>query len=67
MEDFVVLSILDLQLDQTKHQEQVDKRKIIAYIMLGDTTIDCLVLGSPNASMQDQHAIAADSGGAANQ
>ena len=33
MEDFVVMSILDLQLDQTKHAEQVDKRKIIAYIM----------------------------------
>ena len=53
MEDFVVMSILDLQLDQTKHAEQVDKRKIIAYIMLGDTTIDGLVLGSPNASLQD--------------
>ena len=53
MEDFLVLSILDLRLDQEQH-EQVDKREVIAYIMLGDTCIDSLVLGSPNASLQDQ-------------
>jgi len=52
MEDFLVLSLLDLQLDATKHQ-QVDKREVIAYIMLGETCVDCLVLGSPNASLQD--------------
>lgn len=52
MEDFLVLSLLDLQLDAAKHQ-QVDKREVIAYIMLGETCVDCLVLGSPNASLQD--------------
>ena len=52
MEDFIVLSILDLQLDANRHQA-VNKKEIIAYIMLGDTCIDCLVLGSNGASMQD--------------
>ena len=61
MEDFVVLSILDLQIDATKHK-QVDKREIICYIMLGDKCIDCLVLGSPNLSLQKS---VQDSGGAA--
>ena len=45
MEDFLVLSILDLQLDGTKHQA-VDKREVICYIMVGDKCVDCLVLGS---------------------
>ena len=53
MEDFIVLSLLDLQLDSTKHPRPIDKREVIAYIMLGETCIDCLVLGSPNASLQD--------------
>ena len=52
MEDFLVLQLLDLQLDATKHR-QVDKREVIAYIFLGDTCVDCLVLGSPSASLQD--------------
>jgi len=30
----------------------VDKREVICYIMMGDTCIDCLVLGSPNLSLQ---------------
>ena len=42
MEDFIVLSILDLQLEE----EAVRKKDVIAYIMLGDTCVDCLVLGS---------------------
>ena len=53
MEDFLVLSILDLQLDIKQHKS-VNKREIIAYVMLGDTCIDCLVLGSPNSTMQKQ-------------
>lgn len=66
MEDFLVLSILDLQLDVKQHSA-VNKNDIIAYVMLGDMCIDCLVLGSPNSSVQkqgpnQQH----DAGGAAN-
>ena len=66
MEDFLVLSILDLQLD-AKRDKQVDKREVIAYIMLGETCVDCLVLGSPSATIQDQKGVQdalADSGGA---
>ena len=48
MEDFLVMSILDMRLDRP-----VNKKEVIAYIMMGDTCIDCLVLGSSNASMQD--------------
>jgi len=72
MEDFLVLSILDLRLDTQQH-EQVDKREVIAYIMLGDTCLDSLVLGSPNASLQDQAKVGrainqnGESGGAADQ
>ena len=71
MEDFLVLSILDLRLDN--QQQRVNKREIIAYIMLGDTCIDSLVLGSPNASLQDQTKLGRrangqnESGGAADQ
>ena len=56
MEDFLVLSILDLQLD-AKRYRQVDKREVIAYIMLGETCVDCLVLGSPSATIQDQKGV----------
>lgn len=52
MEDFLVLSILDLRLDAKQHKA-VNKKEVIAYVMLGETCIDCLVLGSPNASLQD--------------
>ena len=52
MEDFLVLSILDLQLDVQRHK-QLDKREVIAYVMLGETCVDCLVLGSPSATIQD--------------
>ena len=71
----MVLSILDLRLDANQH-EPVDKRDVIAYIMLGDTCIDSLVLGSPNASLQDQNNVGrvkrpggqnGESGGAADQ
>lgn len=54
MEDFIVLSVLDLQLDATKHPKPIDKREVIAYIMLGETCIDNLILGSPNAHIQEQ-------------
>ena len=67
MEDFFVLSILDLQLDGSKHQA-VDKREVIAYVMVGEKCIDCLVLGSPNSSLQksgQNNAIGQDAGGAA--
>lgn len=71
MEDFLVLSILDLQLDATKHR-LIDKSKVMAYIMLGDVCVDCLILGSPSATIQDKVKAAAsrpkpqvDSGGAA--
>ena len=47
MEDFLVLSILDLQLDG----EAIKKKDVISYVMLGETCIDCLVLGSPGASV----------------
>mmetsp|Transcript_28044 Transcript_28044/g.37456 ORF Transcript_28044/g.37456 Transcript_28044/m.37456 type:complete len:102 (+) Transcript_28044:46-351(+) len=72
MEDFLVLSILDLRLDANQH-ERIDKREVIAYCMLGDTCIDSLVLGSPNASLQDQAKMGrgvaqnGESGGAADQ
>ena len=49
MEDFLALSILDLQLDGTRWKA-IDKRNVVAYVMLGDKCIDCLILGSPNAS-----------------
>ena len=68
MEDFLVLSILDLQLDANRNK-QVNKREVIAYIMLGDTCVDNLILGSPSATIQNQKAVqdaVADSGGAAN-
>lgn len=52
MEDFLVLSILDLRLDAKQHRA-VNKKEVIAYVMLGETCIDCLVLGSPNASVQN--------------
>lgn len=65
MEDFLVLSILDLQLDVQRHR-QLDKREVIAYVMLGETCVDCLVLGSPSATIQNQKGIKVpiDSGGA---
>ena len=50
MEDFLVLSILDLRLDANMHK-QVNKKEVIAYVNVGDTCIDNLVLGSPNASL----------------
>ena len=59
MDDFIILSLLDLQLDTSKHPKPVDKREVIAYIMLGETCIDSIVLGSPNASIQDQKQLAA--------
>ena len=67
-----MLSILDLRLDANQH-ERVDKREVIAYVMIGDTCIDSLVLGSPNASLQDQNKVGravaqnGESGGAADQ
>ena len=67
-----MLSILDLRLDANLH-ERVDKREVIAYVMIGDTCIDSLVLGSPNASLQDQNKVGravaqnGESGGAADQ
>ena len=49
----MVLSILDLRLDANEH-EQVDKREVMAFINLGgEDCIDSLVIGSPNASLQD--------------
>jgi len=54
MEDFIVLSLLDLQLDVAKHPRPIDKREVIAYIMLGETCIDILILGSPSAHLQEQ-------------
>ena len=47
-----MLSILDLRLDAKQHRA-VNKKEVIAYVMLGETCIDCLVLGSPNASVQN--------------
>ena len=46
------MSVLDLQLSAERHQ-QVNKREVISYIMLGETCVDCLVLGSPSATIQD--------------
>lgn len=48
----MVLSILDLRLDANEH-DQVDKKDIMAFINLGENCIDSLVIGSPNASLQD--------------
>jgi hypothetical protein len=45
MEDFLVLSILDLQLDGEKHH-QVSKDQVIIYVMVGDQCVDNLILGS---------------------
>ena len=74
MEDFLVLSILDLQLDANQHRE-VRKDQVIIYVMLGEVCVDCLILGSPNSTIQDKVKLQsheqlsqnqqADSGGAA--
>ena len=53
MEDFILFSFEDLQLDEAsnpKHR-QVDKNNVIAQIMLGDQCIENLVLGSLNATI----------------
>ena len=34
-----------------KDHERYDKREVVAYIFLGDKCIDCLVLGSHNATI----------------
>jgi len=52
MEDFLVLSILDLRLDAHQHR-RVSKQEVIAYVNVGETCIDNIVLGSPNASLQE--------------
>lgn len=64
MEDFIVLSILELWVEKNR---QVDKREVYADIFLGERCVDRLVLGSASASMQDQTRVnraLADSGGA---
>lgn len=46
MEDFVVLSVLDLQLDIGR---TLEKNKIMYYVMNGDECVDSLILGASNA------------------
>jgi len=48
MDDFLILSVTDLQLGQTM---RVNKKDVIAYVMVGGKCIDCLVLGMNSASM----------------
>ena len=43
MEDFVILSVLDLESDS---KSVIEKSKIQYYVMLGDECIDSLILGS---------------------
>lgn len=64
-----MLSVLDLQLDAGKHQA-VDKRQVIAYVMLGDTCVDNIVMGAHNGTFQSNKQVAAppenvETGGAA--
>jgi hypothetical protein len=33
---------------------RIDKREIMAYVFLGDKCIDCLVLGSASATMDQE-------------
>ena len=49
MEDFVVLSVLDIELDS---QITNDKSKISYHVMLGDECVDSLLLGSAFAQTQ---------------
>jgi hypothetical protein len=48
MDECLVLSIVDIQID-----EVINKKEVIAYVMLGDVTVDSLILGAPHASLQD--------------
>ncbi len=52
MEDFVVLSILDVQVDKRKY----DKRQVQCYVMLGGECVDNLILGSHSAQVQGSEA-----------
>jgi hypothetical protein len=49
MEDFMVVSVLDLELDEGR---VVQKNKVHYYIMSGDECIDSLILGPSNAQTQ---------------
>ena len=50
--DFLILSIHDLQLGDSE-ANRVDKKEVAAYVFLNDKCLDCLVLGSQSAQMQD--------------
>ena len=60
--DFLILSIHDLQLGDSD-ANRVDKKEVAAYVFLNDKCLDCLVLGSQSAQMQDPQQ--SSSGGAA--
>ena len=51
--DFLILSIHDLQLGDSDGNNRVDKKEVAAYVFLNDKCLDCLVLGSQSAQMQD--------------
>jgi len=48
MEDFMVISILDVELDEGK---VIEKNKVIYYVMSGDECLDSLILGPSNAQI----------------
>lgn len=50
MEDFMVISLLDLQLSQGK---VVPKGQVQCYIMSGDECVDNLVLGASQVQTQE--------------
>ena len=50
--DFVILTIHDLQLGD-RENARINKKEVAAYVFLNDKCLDCLVLGSNNAQMQD--------------
>jgi hypothetical protein len=51
--DFLILSIHDLQLGDSDGNNRVDKKDVAAYVFLNDKCLDCLVLGSQSAQLQD--------------
>lgn len=65
MEDFVVLSLVDLEAaiesqqeggkpttsSSSKKQDKIQKSQINCYVMMGNECIDSLIFGSPNAQI----------------
>jgi len=52
VQECLILSVIDIQV--SNEEQNLKKDDIMAKIMLGETCVDNLNLGSPNASIQDQ-------------